>query len=67
MIELYLLVTMASVPKVEAFQDIQQACVSFEDQANASPHIYKETIDRHGNATITEGMCKPLKQFVVPK
>jgi hypothetical protein len=73
MVELYLVVTMlvgSSTPKVAAYKDIQQACVSYDAQnafPGMTPHIYKETIDHRGDAAFTEGECQPLKQFVSMK
>ena len=65
MIELYVLLTLVNGnPKLESFQDIQQACNAFESASSASPRIYKESLDRKDNATFSEGDCKPLKQFV---
>lgn len=73
MFELYLVVTLltgSSTPKVVAYKDIQQACVSYDaqnDSPSVTPHIYKETIDRKGDASFSEGECQPLKQFVLRK
>ena len=67
MLEVYLIVAvLGGVPKVEVYQDMNDACVSFQasQQIAGAPHIYKETLDKHNVPSVTEGDCRPLQKFL---
>ncbi len=69
MIETYIILSMlAGSPKFDSFRDIQNACAEYEAvSGKGEVHIYKATLDKNDLVILSEGFCKPVKQFLPVK